>query len=185
MIPALRVIETYLAAPLMRAVPADERYTTPSTRAFCLEKLGRGMTYDLDVAACRESHLASQWYGLDHPKPEHRNGLEAPWSGHSFGNVPFSQWGHWLATAWLNFCATPAFRTHSMILPNDRTEQEPWHDLVEPFRDGRGPISLHYMKQRTKYSAPGLRGAIIKNADKTGGSPFFSSCLLIFRRRGS
>lgn len=180
-VPSLELVRWYLEQPLPPLSERDERYTRPPTIAWALEQAGL-QRFDLDVAACRESHHARQWYGLDHPAGP-RSGLRLEWWGNSFGNVPFSQWAHWIATAWLWFLTGVSFRSHAMILPNDRTEQAPWQDLVEPFRDDRGPwLRTRYLAQRTKYSGPGMKGRVISNKTKKGGSPFFSSVLLVWSR---
>jgi site-specific DNA-methyltransferase (adenine-specific) len=36
--------------------------------------------FDLDPAASSTNHKCAQWYGLDHPDPNRRNGLSATWS---------------------------------------------------------------------------------------------------------
>lgn len=180
--PSLELVRWYLDQPLPPYQARDERYTTPDTKRWVLEQAGVPR-FDLDVAACRESHLARDWYGIDHPRGP-RDGLALPWHGDNFGNVPFSQWGHWIAKAWWEFLTRPSFRSHAMIIPNDRTEQAPWQDLVEPVRDDCGPwLRSRYMRGRTKYSAPGMNGRAISNSSKKGGSPFFSSVLLMWSRR--
>ncbi len=172
--PTIATLERYLRAPLPALSPKDERYTRPDMMAF-----SRGVAgvrrFDLDVAACRESHHAPTWYGLDNPRPEFRDGLAGKWFGHSFGNVPFTQWAHWVATAWLQLLGCALFRSHTMVLPNDKTDQDAWQDLVEPYRFRR-ELQLHFPRGRTRYSAPRLKGRAMK------GSPFFGSAVLVWRR---
>ena len=179
--PPLELVRWFLAQPLPPLSDRDERYTTKPTIRWVLEQ-AQLERFDLDVAACRESHHARDYFGLDHPRGP-RDGLALTWNGHSFGNVPFTQWAHWIAKAWLEFLTSPTFRSHAMILPNDRTEQLAWQQLVEPFRDDRGPwLRTRFLAQRTKYSGPGMKGRVISNRSKKGGSPFFSSVLLLWSR---
>lgn len=170
--PALDLLERYFAQPLPALTSKDERYTMATTKAWALEQLGL-KRWTLDVAACKRAHVAPKFYGLD----VGRNGLALEWPGDSFGNIPFSQWAHWIAKAWFEFLFCPAFRSHSMLLPNDKTEQPGWQDLVEPFRDvAGGHLVSRFAPSRHRFSAPGLRGKKMK------GSPFFGCVLLCWSR---
>lgn len=168
--PAVELLEAYFRQPLPPLTSRDERYTMPDTKAWALEQLGL-KRYTLDVAACRRAHVAPKFYGLD----VGLNGLAEPWPGDSFGNIPFSQWAHWIAKAWFEYLFCPTFRTHSMLLPNDKTEQPGWQDLVEPFREGEH-MRARFAPSRHRFSAPGRRGRALK------GSPFFGCVLLVWSR---
>lgn len=168
--PSIELLERYFSEPLPALTSKDERYTMPETKVWALEQLGL-KRYTLDVAACRRAHVAPKFYGLD----VGRNGLALEWPGDSFGNIPFSQWAHWIAKAWFEFLFCPRFRTHSMLLPNDKTEQPGWQDLVEPFREG-DHMRARFAPSRHRFSAPGLRGREMK------GSPFFGCVLLCWSR---
>lgn len=157
----------------------DHRFTTRSTRRWCLEQFGL-KRYTLDVAACRESHLAPEWFGPDHPEQSNRDGLARTWWGDVWCNEPFSDWVTWLEYSWLQFLTAPALRSVSFLMPNDKTEQPTWQTLVEPYANRPGsPLFCRFLPRRTKFSAPGLRGRVISNAEKNGGSPFFG-CVLLY-----
>lgn len=149
----------------------DERYTTPETMAWCLDKAGvRG--WDLDAAACEESHWADCWYDIQD------NGLVRHWFGATWVNPPFSLLYPWLQKAWLEITRPGGADTISMILPANRTEQPFWQELVEPWRDSprTGLLRTHFLPGRTRYGIPGNPRGIRM------GCPNFSSVLLVFQR---
>jgi hypothetical protein len=148
----------------------DDRYTTTPTMHLVKQFVGVKV-FDLDPAACEESHKAVAYFTVED------NGLEQPWFGWVFCNPPFSDLESWVKKAWgeIHRCAGIA-----MIMPANRAEQGFWQELIEPFRDGRGEpgeptLTTHYLPTRISYGCPG-------NPEGIGaGSPPFGTVLLVWR----
>lgn len=165
----------------------NQRYTIRRARGWC--KGVAGVTeWDLDAAACFESHHAECWYGLDQPRAEYQNGLIAPWFGDVFVNPPWDDIAPWIMKAWRAWSEPEpivSLISISMLLPGGRTHRPWWKDLVEPFRDGRRdhresphPAYLvsHNPPERFPYGGPG-------NPEGVGvAEPNFTSVLLVWRR---
>lgn len=157
----------------------DERYATLETLAWCMARAGVD-AFDLDVAACEESHHAALWYS----KAE--NGLHQPWFGDVWCNPPYSDIAPWVEKAWRE-CAVavgpegPSLLVSiSMLIPATRTEQAWWGREIEPYRDGResrhgATLTSHFMPGRTSFARPGSGGV------GQSGSPF-GTVLLVWRR---
>lgn len=153
----------------------DERYTLPETIELC-RKLAGVKFFDLDVAACRESHCAERYFTLAD------DGLKQDWRGESvWCNPPWSTIEPWLVKGYFSV-ADGHCSALSMLLPGNRTEQPFWQQHVERVRDGRarrGPVRLttNFLPGRTRYGSPGDRYGI------HAGSPNFTSVLLVWRAR--
>lgn len=150
----------------------DQRFTTRETDAWC-RKVAGVEAWDLDVAACEESHLAEKFY------TKADDGLTKPWFGRVWCNPPFSDIEPWVAKAWFE-AERGNTEVVAMLLPASRTEQPWWHRWVEPFRDGRSDraigITTHFLPGRTRFGHPG-------NPEGVGvGSPPFGCVLLVWRR---
>lgn len=157
----------------------DERYTTRETLAWCAARAGVNR-FDLDVAACSESHWASLWYG------KRENGLHKPWFGDVWCNPPYSDLAPWVTKAWAE-CAVAVgpegpslLSSIAMLIPATRTEQGWWQRDVEPHRDGgelRHGLALrtHFLPGRTAFARPGSGDA------GQSGAPF--GCVLLVWRR--
>lgn len=164
----------------------DSRFTLPDTDAWCRTKAGVE-AWDLDAAACAESHLAPKFY------TRAEDGLCQPWSGRVWVNPPFSAIPAWVARAWKSLHMEPV-DVVAMLLPGNRCEQPWWQDLVEPYRDrgvldggqrgGSGLIVLggdveletHWLPGRVKFGHPGNpRGLGV-------GSPPFGCVMLVWKR---
>jgi hypothetical protein len=69
------------------------------------------------------------------------HGLNGSWAGRRvWCNPPYSAISEWLTKAWFSG-ADMVY----MLVPSTRTEQPWWHEMVEPFRDGRdstGPMRV-------------------------------------------
>ena len=63
-----------------------------------------------------------------------------------------------------------------MLLPANRTEQRWWQDLIEPFRDGRGPLETRFYRGRFNFGVPG------NEAGKFHSSPPLGCVLVIWRK---
>lgn len=163
--------------------PKDERYTREPTKQWCLDamKLER---YTLDVAGGPAAHLAPRWFGLQ-LDGTFVDGLERPWSGDVWANVPFSIWERWLPKAWREW-ERGRCRSISMLLPNDKTEQEPWQLWVASRRDRRGsPLRTFELPGRPRFASHNTAGVQLsrKNGGSVSGSPFFGCYLLGWHRR--
>ena len=47
--------------------------------------------FTLDAAASQTNRKCEQWFGLDHPDPDRRNGLTGNWEGHVWCNPPYGR----------------------------------------------------------------------------------------------
>jgi hypothetical protein len=159
----------------------NQRFTTDRALSWC--KARAGVTdYDLDAAACEESHHAPAWYGWKSGRL--LNGLVEPWFGDVFVNPPWDDIGPWVERAWKAW-TEPVFDgltliSISMLLPGNRTHRPWWRDFVEPHRDGRGEhpfvwLATHCPPERFSYGGPGNPRGI--NAPE----PNFTSVLLVLR----
>jgi hypothetical protein len=154
----------------------NQRYTIRRAIEWC--KRTAGVTeYDLDVAACEESHHAHLWYGVA------ENGLSLPWFGDVFCNPPWDDIEPWVQKAWAEFErprgpeGDSLLASISMLLPGDRTHRPWWRMLVEPVRDRGGVLTVHFAPERFPYGGPG-------NPEGIGApEPNFTSCLLVWRPR--
>lgn len=142
----------------------DERITPDKVFAPLAVEFG----FTLDAAANERNRKAEAYFDLA------RSGLEHGWGEHVvWCNPPYSAIRPWVEKAWQEWRAgCPAI---VMLLPANRTEQGWWQDLVEPYRDGRGPIETRFYRSRFNFGVPG-------NEDgKFHSSPPFGCVLLIWR----
>jgi hypothetical protein len=104
-----------------------------------------------------------------------RDGLRCPWhSERVWVNPPFSLLWPWVEKAWRE----PA-EVVCMLLPNNRTEQPFWQDMVEPFRDRAGSIlTTRFVRKRRPFLHMG-QGI----GNRTSKNPPFGLVLLIWDRR--
>ncbi len=138
-------------APNIDGEMSNDRYTTKPTLDWCMKVLGVD-AFDLDVAACVESHKAARWYGhhggygdLEHPHLWHApgfvDGLTTPWNAHRIWcNPPYDDLLPWVHRAWNVMLDAARFQLSTvigMLIPDNRREQPFWQHLVEPMRDGR------------------------------------------------
>lgn len=125
-------------------------------------------------------------------------GLAGPWVGRVFINPPFSEIGTWIAKCWREMSRAGGPELIWFLIPATRTEQDWWHKLVEPFRDGRpslvpgARLDTKFLRGRTHFLENG--GPIYrKNRDgslwldpKTGeparSSPKFGCVGLVWSR---
>jgi phage N-6-adenine-methyltransferase len=108
-------------------------YTLPSqtvewaTPQALFDRLNAYHNFDLDAAASSTNHKVDKWFGLDHPDPERRNGLEADWDGERVWlNPPYGR----ILSEWV---AKSAYHVHRnggevvLLLPA-RTDTRWFHD---------------------------------------------------------
>lgn len=163
--------------------PKDERYTREPTKQWCLDVM-RLDRYTLDVAGCPDAHLAPRWFGLQ-LDGSFVDGLVTRWSGDVWANVPFSRWQAWLPKAWREW-ASGRCSSISMLLPNDKTEQDAWQMFVAARRDRRGsPLRTFEIPGRPRFASQQTAGVALsrKNGGSPSGSPFFGCYLLGWHRR--
>lgn len=150
----------------------DERYTTRETIAWCIERAGVE-AFDLDVAACAESHHAPRYF------TKADDGLRRAWSGRVWCNPPYSDIAPWVSKAWASIRDSGA-SVIAMLIPATRTEQGWWQRDVEPFRDRHAAcdyatLRAHFLPGRTSFARPGSGGV------GQSGAPF--GCVLLVWRR--
>lgn len=155
-------------------VENDERYTTRETIAWCMARAGVE-AFDLDVAACAESHHAPRYY------TKRDDGLAQPWDAKRIWcNPPYSDIAPWVEKAdheWFHPDGySSSHRVIAMLLPAIRTEQPWWQRFVEPERDQPGGIlRTYFLPGRTSFARPGSGGV------GQSGAPF--GCVLLVWRR--
>jgi hypothetical protein len=147
----------------------DERYTLASTDVHC-RRLARVRSWTLDVAACRAAHLAARYF------TKQASGLLRRWTGRVWCNPPFSDIKPWVQKAWREAAHCEVI---AMLVPAVRTDLGWWHELVEPFRDGKphdrpATLETHFLPGRPRFNRPD---------GKRPGSPPFGCVLLIWRPR--
>jgi phage N-6-adenine-methyltransferase len=103
----------------------DDR-CTPDAEFWAFNKR---FQFTIDAAASHaNARLPRYWTRED-------NGLEQPWAGERvWCNPPYSRLRPWFEKAWLEIKAPLIV----MLVPANRTEQPPWQDLIEPFREQGG-----------------------------------------------
>ncbi len=148
----------------------DQRFTLESTDLWA-RKVANVVRWDLDVAACAESHLAARYY------TKADDGLTKPWDASTIWvNPPFSDIEPWVQKAWREFERRSRSMVIAMLLPASRTEQRWWQELVEPHRGRQSGFTTHFLPGRTRFGLPG-------NPKGDGvGSPPFGCVLLVWRR---
>lgn len=142
----------------------DERITPD----WLFDSLHARFHFTLDVAANATNAKVPEFFDIK------SDGLSKPWAPHSvWCNPPFSNIPAWVEKAWAEHRAGAEI---VMLLPANRTEQRWWQKLVEPFRDGKGPLRTEFIAKRFNFGVPGNEGA------KFHSSPPFGCMLLIFPR---
>lgn len=140
----------------------DERITPQ----WLFDSLNDRFNFSIDVAANAANAKCGEFYDIE------ADGLSQPWAPHTvWCNPPFSNLAGWVEKAWREYRAGA---TVVMLLPSNRTEQRWWQDLVEPYRDGKGPIRTEFLARRINLGKPG------NEAGKYNSSTPFGLVLLIF-----
>jgi len=148
----------------------DDRGTTAEVFGPLNERFG-GFT--VDVAAAAHNTKCERFYD------RHTNGLEQSWASERvWCNPPYSHpnLARFTAKAWAEHQAAECI---VMLVPANRTDQQFWTDLVEPYRDQPGsPLTVELLPGRLRFLKPG-RAAIGPNE-----RPPFGCCLLIWQHTG-
>jgi phage N-6-adenine-methyltransferase len=142
----------------------DERITP----AKIFDPLHAEFDFTVDVAANARNCRVPRFYDLA------SDGLSQSWAGERvWCNPPYSAIRPWIEKAWAEHRAgCPLI---AMLLPANRTEQAWWQDLVEPHRDGRGPIETRFYRGRFNFGLPN------NPEGKFHSSPPFGCVLLVWR----
>jgi phage N-6-adenine-methyltransferase len=97
--------------------------------------------FELDAAASLTNHLCDEWFGLDHPDINRRDGLAGQWVGRTWVNPPYGRGIYdWVKKAALHDDLVV------MLLPS-RTDTKWFHEFVLPNAD------LQFIKGRLKFGA--------------------------------
>ena len=150
----------------------DDRATPPEVFGPLNDRFG----FTVDAAASSANAKCPEFF------TEEEDGLAQPWAGERvFCNPPYSHPNlhAWTAKAWREWMAAgPAAIV--MLIPANRTEQQFWQELVEPFRDLPGSdLRTEFLPGRIRFLAPGQTEV---GPDER---PPFGCCLLIWEARES
>jgi len=141
----------------------DNRATPPEWFA----EMHARFSFTLDAAASSENHKLPRFFD------RMTNGLAQSWDRERvWCNPPFSDLGSWAQKAWQETHHAPLI---VLLVPANRTEQEWWHQYIEPYRDRAGsPLRLEFIKNRRRFIAAG--NATVQANER----PPFGVCLLIW-----
>lgn len=82
-----------------------------------------------------------------------RQAVDVPARERVWCNPPYSDIAPWVRKAWASYAATDGI---VMLLPANRTEQQWWQLMVEPFRDRQhSPLSTLFLPGRMRFLKPG------------------------------
>lgn len=149
----------------------DDRATPPEVFGPLHERFG----FTVDAAASPHNTKCERFWTAED------NGLAQPWVGERvWCNPPYSHpnLGAWTAKAWREFLSEEPPALAVMLLPANRTEQQFWQELVEPYRDMPGsPLRTEFLPGRVQFL---VRGQTFASPDER--TPF-GCCLLIWEER--
>lgn len=149
----------------------DDRATPPEVFGPLQERFG----FTVDAAASpHNAKLPRFWTSSD-------DGLAQSWAGERvWVNPPYSHpnLGAWTAKAWREWLADEPPALVVMLAPANRTEQQFWQELVEPYRDMPGSdLHVEFLPGRMRFL---VRGQTWVGPDER---PPFGCCLLIWEAR--
>ncbi len=145
--------------------PGDRRQTPPDL----FDKLNDEFNFTVDVAADETNHKCAFYFSRG---GDGGDGLESSWDNlRVWCNPPYSDIESWVRKAWREQNPLTV-----MLIPNDRTEQAWWQDLIESERDSGGCLTTRFLRGRVKFWPASMDGPGPKNVPKCG------SVLLIWRR---
>lgn len=158
----------------------DVRYTLDEAD-FWLRDKANVTGWDLDAAACHESHRADRYFTLERSE----DGLVLPWCWRTFVNPPWSLIDPWIDRAWDELATRGgAVEVVGFLLPL-RTHRPWWQRRIEPYFDmPRGAVGgpngftirVRHPPTRFRYGCPGNpRGVGV-------AEPNFQTVGIIFRR---
>lgn len=148
----------------------DDRHTPDDLFNELAAKHG-GFT--LDAAASDVNKKCARWFTKE------TDGLAQSWAGERVWlNPPYSEIRPWVEKALRETAA--GCPIVAMLLPNNRSEQPWWQDLIEPVRDGFGDGSVTTYNIRKRRNFGNLNRA---TGEKWNSSPPFGLVLVVFRGR--
>lgn len=123
----------------------DDRATHPLDFAEFEEQHG---PFTVDVAAAAHNTKCARYYTRE------QDGLMQDWSGERvWCNPPYSNIAPFIRKAWDSWASTPII---VFLLPANRTEQQWWQLMVEPFRDrATSPLTVTFLPGRMRFLKPG------------------------------
>lgn len=149
----------------------DDRATPPEVFGPLQERFG----FTVDAAASPHNAKCPRFW------TEADDGLAQPWAGervwvnppYSFPNLPA-----WVAKAWQEWQQDGRPGAIVMLLPANRTEQQWWQEMVEPYRDlPDSDLHVEFLPSRMRFL---VRGQTEVGPDER---PPFGCCLLIWEAR--
>lgn len=143
----------------------DDRATHPMDFGPLNDRFG----FTIDVAAAPHNAKCERFYTRE------QDGLTQDWGGEVvWCNPPFSDLAPWVRKAW----AAHVDATIVMLMPANRTEQQFWQLMVEPYRDRPGsPLTTTFLPGRMRFLKPG------QTAIGPNQRPPFGCVLLVWQRR--
>lgn len=103
--------------------------------------------FTIDVAASAENARHARYYTADD------DGLAQSWAGERvWCNPPYSDIAPWIVKTWHSGAELVV-----MLLPANRTEQNWWQNLIEPYRDRGGHLTIEFLRGRLRFLRPGER----------------------------
>ncbi len=112
-----------------------------ATPQYLFDEWNKRFTFVTDAAASSTNHKLSQWFGLDHPDEDRRDGLEGQWLGNTWINPPYGRGIiNWLEKAHKHDSAVV------LLLPS-RTDTKWFHDYCLT------ATQLHFIRGRVKFGA--------------------------------
>lgn len=140
----------------------DDRATHPIDFAEFADEFG---PFTVDVAAAPHNAKCERFYTRE------QNGLTQSWAGESvWCNPPYSEIAPWIRKAWDE---QPHVAQVVMLIPSNRTDQQWWQLMVEPFRDDdSSPLRVRFLPGRLRFILPG------RTAVDPGSRPPFGCALL-------
>jgi phage N-6-adenine-methyltransferase len=147
---------------------ADSAVDDRAITAEDFASLNDRFRFTVDAAATTANARLERFWTVDD------DALMLPWTGERvWCNPPYSHPGRWVEKAWAEWDRMPP-ELIVMLMPANRTEQQWWQLLVEPFRDRHHGLRVEFLPGRMRFLRNGAP-AITPNE-----RPPFGCCLLIW-----
>jgi phage N-6-adenine-methyltransferase len=172
-----------------RKTDTQEDKDVRETPQDLLIELDAEFSFTLDAASTHQNAVCDLHYtelGLFNGETmlSALDGLTGPWDGENvWCNPPYSEIEAWVAKAWQEWDRPVEDGRPGcivMLLPANRTEQPWWAAMVEPRRDGRGPLRTRFIEGRRHFTVNGGQPIINKKTGKKS-SPDFGLVLLVWK----